>query len=1307
MAMNNKLLMFEQPFKVLLWTLGLLALLFLLLEGWRYANKPTLANNTAALHQSLDTATKLFYHHQGHFREQSKELSYSLQSQLQEEYSVQKLYSIIQNYPSFWGTVLAREHEPIVWRGFSMDSLPDGTAPQADSATVSIRKQNNVLFWFCDISFTVEDTTGNVSYQLYTSRLIEQDNALPIKGNSEYNLIDQISDELSYPVELSIFNPSREEGSIYTVIKNSRQDSIGVFYASPAEFDTAINEWKEHTDLWRSVFLVFCFICLSLFVYLWLDWLPNLWGLLFQLIIVGFGWLVFDLSDIPARWIPDVIPETISQDALANYQALCNYLTDSIFAFLAAFTLNRKANRQAVFIRSRWYPFRIFIAGLIGFINAGLILLIIYKGYNFAVHSQMSLLGLQLMPPSDTLLFFLGLGLTIYSLGLALTAINRLILRSGKDQHKLMSVIVTISFVLGLTLAQLFLPEAMILNWAFFLALAIFSAVFGIAYLYKTSPRLINNVSTLRTIAIGSFLIAMAGITLIYRAYLERQDHSLYDIARSYTVSEDPFARMLTTNLLNELNNQFAGLEAEDLNSQIPFVQTRLTQTIEQELSPLSRKGYSIDVHLINATGKSVADYSTDLNSPDWVSIFDLRNLRAAIRVEQIDKSTNRPIVQHPEIVTQRKYKTFYRGWIPVFNETSDDPIAWILCSVYNERPDYDKPIRAVMASLTYDDVNKSFQLLSYRDGNLIGSDHQGVTTHFPTFNTLLESEHEALRQDTLVFYSSEGAERSYRNILLKIEEGYVIKVSTIAPDFRNILFSFFRFNFIMLFAGILSKLLSNITRFQNITLLGKNDRFQDRISDNFLVATLVFLALLVVATHIAIKDQNKNIVRQELFEKLDRLAQAIKRNEEFQANYTLPSKFLLDSLTTQLSVDASFYNHRMVSESTTPQIYQQHILPSSLPFTVYQDLYVRYQRETISNITLGNQEFLIGYCSVFSRDNEPVAVVAIPTFVHSPKYDQQLLETTSYLIILYFFVFGLFIIGAALISKQLTRPLHFIQEGLNEISQGNLDTTIPVTSQDEIGSLASAYNEMVYRLKELQTELAKAERESAWKEMAQQVAHEIKNPLTPMKLSIQHLERQLASDQYDPKELKPRIKKITENIIEQIQSLNSIASDFSKFSKPVEEEFTDVPVNEILNSVTDLYRHDKQVEIRTELPSHSIIVKGVADELRRVIINLVKNAYEAMSAGGTITLRTYRKGNSVFMEVEDNGQGIREEDKSKIFVPNFSTKSSGTGLGLAICKKIVQAHEGSISFASIEGKGTTFVVKLPVSQDPEVTYTS
>ncbi|MDZ7690333.1 MAG: ATP-binding protein [Balneolaceae bacterium] len=155
---------------------------------------------------------------------------------------------------------------------------------------------------------------------------------------------------------------------------------------------------------------------------------------------------------------------------------------------------------------------------------------------------------------------------------------------------------------------------------------------------------------------------------------------------------------------------------------------------------------------------------------------------------------------------------------------------------------------------------------------------------------------------------------------------------------------------------------------------------------------------------------------------------------------------------------------------------------------------------------------------------------------------------------------------------------------------------------------------------------------------------------------------------------MKPRIQKITKNIIAQIQSLNNIASDFSKFSQPITKDFENVSINELIKSVSNLYEHDDQTDIVTELTAHNLIVEGVDDELRRVIVNLIKNAFEAMPNGGVITVRCYTHKQSVFIEVIDDGVGIPEEDKSRIFVPNFSTKSSGTGTGLQSAREIVES---------------------------------
>ena len=1301
----------KHPYRTLGWTLLFLLIAGLGLEGWRYSIKPVSEINTEFISESIDNAVNLFNEKQRTFYEESRELSGIVERQLRQGATRSTIYNTLNSYSSLWGASLTRNDSAYVWSNFTLDVLPSIRSGQ--SQNLSVQKQNNVIFWLYETSFTFETENQHTRvYRLYTTSRIEQTNALPIGQSNEYHLLESVSNVLYYPVSFNFFNAPPGNAIQQQALKSINQDSIGTAYALPGQLENAHSNWLEDTRFWRSIFIAFSLLCIGIILFFWLDIFTSWKSLILQLAIVVSGWLICTYLEIPQRWISDIFGADISAGLLETYRLLGSYARDGIFIFLGAFAISRNLNKERIHLESFWYPTTILIALAAGVINVLAILGTFYQSYMVSENSDILLMNLQIIPPAATLFYYLFLGLMLFSTGLILTSLNRFLIRSGRDQRKLIATLITTGFLIALLVAQLYIPEVIQLNWALVFSIIYFAVILITAYAYINNPSLMDQLSTLRAIVVATFILALIGTAITYHSSLEKQDLTLKDRAIAFTEDEDPEVRNLTADILSELEKQLRGISTGDLNNRVAFIQSEFSNTIK-ELIVEDRQKYSIDLQLVKPDGNLIADYSTDLSSPNWVQVFDISRLSiVALDIEQITRENNRPIVQLPELVNKQDYSTFSRGWIPLFggkeenevqDEEKDDPIAWILCSVYKERPNFNKPIRAVMAALTYNDWSNSYLMLEYRDGKLFNSFRQGVTGSFPRYNKLRSPELKQLETDSLFYYTSEQLQRSYRNLIWEVAPDRVLKVSTIKPDYKNILFSFFRLNFTLLISACIISLLLHATGIHKFTLHGKDERFRNRILDNFLLATLIFLLLLVVTTHYAIKHQNEEIVRQELFDKLESLTQSTQNNFAALPAANDNLSFSLDSLVNPLNVDASYYKNRTLTTSTTPQIYQQHLLPNTIPFPVYRDLYDEQLREGLTEVSLASQDLLIGFRSVLSAENRPVAAVAIPTFLQSPKYDQQLLETTSYLILLYLVIFGLFISGTALVSRRLTRPLIYIQRGLNKISEGDLNTKIPVKSNDEIGSLAEAYNEMVSRLKDLQEELAAAEREAAWKEMAQQVAHEIKNPLTPIKLNVQHLERQLAADDADVNELKPRIKEITKNIITQIQSLNNIASDFSKFSQPINQEFESVSLNSLIESVKDLYQHDEDTSIVTELPPHNLIVEGVNDELRRVIINMVKNAFEAMPEGGVIKIRCYTQKQSAFIEIEDNGRGISEEDKSKIFVPNFSTKSSGTGLGLAICKKIIEVHRGSISFASIEGKGTTFVIKLPLKKQEVV----
>jgi signal transduction histidine kinase len=296
--------------------------------------------------------------------------------------------------------------------------------------------------------------------------------------------------------------------------------------------------------------------------------------------------------------------------------------------------------------------------------------------------------------------------------------------------------------------------------------------------------------------------------------------------------------------------------------------------------------------------------------------------------------------------------------------------------------------------------------------------------------------------------------------------------------------------------------------------------------------------------------------------------------------------------------------------------------------------------------------------------------------------------------------VAGLVVLMAALISARITRPLTKLVGFTQSVARGNLDARVSIRSNDEIAVLANAFNRMTGDLKETNQRLIQAEKDAAWREMARQVAHEIKNPLTPIMLSAQQIERAIA-DKHP--EIDTIVKDSVQSIVEQCDSLRQIAQNFASyaaFPKPMLER---VALGDLVEKVVGVYSAHQREGFRVVsrvAAKGDWAVRADVDAMRRVFLNLFNNAFEAMNGQGTITvLATVEKsetGATARIAVIDTGRGIPPDDLPHLFEPYFSTRTGGTGLGLAICRKIVTEHDGTISVESTVGKGTTFTISLP-----------
>jgi two-component system nitrogen regulation sensor histidine kinase NtrY len=334
-------------------------------------------------------------------------------------------------------------------------------------------------------------------------------------------------------------------------------------------------------------------------------------------------------------------------------------------------------------------------------------------------------------------------------------------------------------------------------------------------------------------------------------------------------------------------------------------------------------------------------------------------------------------------------------------------------------------------------------------------------------------------------------------------------------------------------------------------------------------------------------------------------------------------------------------------------------------------------------------------YSQIKDEKFKPLGILNLPYVEDDGFYEKELQNFMIRLGQVYTFMLLIAFALAYFLSTYITKSLKTISDKIGETSLNQKNEKIVLEANSkEINLLIKSYNGMVDKLEQSAVKLAQSEREEAWREMAKQVAHEIKNPLTPMRLTVQSFERKF--DPQDPN-LKQKLKDYSETLIQQIDTMSSVASAFSNFASMPAQQNETLNVLEVVELALDIFNEDYVIFQSDE---KEIISKMDRTQLIRVITNLVKNAIQAIPENKekkSVLVSVKRKDNQVLIAVKDNGIGIEPQNMSRIFEPKFTTKNSGMGLGLGIIKNIIENYKGTITFKSEFGKGTTFTVALPI----------
>lgn len=385
-----------------------------------------------------------------------------------------------------------------------------------------------------------------------------------------------------------------------------------------------------------------------------------------------------------------------------------------------------------------------------------------------------------------------------------------------------------------------------------------------------------------------------------------------------------------------------------------------------------------------------------------------------------------------------------------------------------------------------------------------------------------------------------------------------------------------------------------------------------------------------------------------------------------------------------------------MLIATSEPQLFDQKILGRMINPVAYNELNDKQVSQYQHIESLAGIDYHSAYVPLLDENRNTLAYLNTPYFSEQEEINQEVSNFLMAYVNLYFVLFMAALGLAWFITSRITRPLTMIKEKISHMVLGSRNEMIDWNRNDEIGQLVRQYNKMVLELEESANKLSASERELAWREMARQVAHEIKNPLTPMKLNIQHLQRAWTDKN---EKLDQTFEKVTRVLIEQIDSLSNLASSFSDFAKMPTERFEVFNLAEVAENCVHLFEKSSDVHFEFSAENGNIQVFADKEQINRVLNNLIKNAIQAFGdeQNGNIRLAVVKKDKWAVVSVKDNGPGIPDEILDKIFVPNFSTKTSGMGLGLAISKKIIETAGGSISFDTKSHRGTVFTIKLPL----------
>jgi two-component system, NtrC family, nitrogen regulation sensor histidine kinase NtrY len=702
--------------------------------------------------------------------------------------------------------------------------------------------------------------------------------------------------------------------------------------------------------------------------------------------------------------------------------------------------------------------------------------------------------------------------------------------------------------------------------------------------------------------------------------------------------------------------------------------------------SMLSREGYDATVSVYGEDGERVSSFSIGLQAVDG---------------DAIDQA----ILAIPDTVTYIRHfetvygtATVYGGRTTIkgeYNEPVGSVSVFVLTGPGTLFRGYAPDV--LRTQLTGDITARYGDLIisEFQNGRLISTSAPGIPASHsmpPNVRTMLDTDEQPYVWER-EYIEGVRYETLYLKSPAQFESGYYA-ISMMRVDIRWHIFYALK---LVVFAILLCTVILVLAGFYFLAR-GKRYRptFREMILIGLLSVSLIPIIIVAYLNRDFTLDQMTATASQQLFEETKRIALQLDRTQDMRDRVHVQEP---DRVAADLGIDFIIYRDATMTATSRTDLFEAELLSRRLTGYAYANLVLQRKNFVTREEAIGQSLYLVGYRPLYDGEKDLYGILAVPALYRQSEIDEELARRDAFLFGVYAIVILSVILAGTVVANKMSRPIEQLTEATNRVAGGELDITLEYNSDNEIGNLMRSFTVMTRRLKENREDLARVERELAWREMARQVAHEIRNPLTPMKLSIQQL-RQERKDNI--KDFDRTFDTVTRMLLQQIDTLNRIASEFSRFARMPASKREKVNVNTVLRRATALFSQKTGVDFQLKFDDTIPIIDADAEELQRAFVNIIRNGVQAMPEGGTLSVTTTLENGTIFISISDTGTGIPPEVRSRLFEPNFSTKTDGMGLGLALVKKTIHELQGSIEIRSKENLGTTVLIRLPVVQSQE-----